>query len=320
MRAPSGRLVGSHLLAFTIGFAGAALGSCAGREPGPAHPPPAAMAQCTEASAGGEAGASATWAVEPSAGTSPTSTAGHPGAITHLQERWGEAEGLDYMEVVVGDVDIDARLPLVLGLHGLGDRPHVPDDAALDEPLAYRFIMPRAPDPYGAWGYTWLPVRVGDHQTEVLSKALADKADLLARFLETVRRQRPTVGRPIVAGGSQGGMLTFTLAVRHAELVAGAIPVMGWLPPPLVPDTIEDPGAYPPIWAVHGTADHVVPIEPTRVAVEALRKLGLDVKLVEFEGAGHRMTPAMDAQVKSWTTEMVASQWATAEGRHPAWR
>lgn len=238
--------------------------------------------------------------------------------VVQLQVRWDEAAGLDYMEVVVGDVDVNDPLPLILGLHGLGDRPHVPDEARLGEGLAYRIVMPRAPERWGATGYTWLPVRVRDGKIDVLSESLADEAQQLAAFLEAVQAERPTIGRPVVTGGSQGGMLTFALAVRHPAAVAGAVPVMGWLPPPLVPDAVQDAEAYPPIYAVHGEADRIIPVGPTERSVDALRSLGLDVRLETFEGVGHHMSDPMDVQVRSWLGEMLRAQLATA--RRPAWR
>jgi phospholipase/carboxylesterase len=254
--------------------------------------------------------------------TSPGSTAGEGagGDVVQLQVRFGEAEGLRYLEVVVGRVHVDAALPMVLGIHGLGDMPRVPTHARLDEGLPYRFVMPWAPDPWSHSGFTWLPVRVRDNEVDILSASLEEKAAWLARFLRTVTRERSTVGRPVVTGGSQGGMLVYAMAVHHPDVVGAALPVMGWLPPPLIPESVDMPEAYPVIRSVHGTADPHVPIGPTRDAVRELDALGLDVDLVEYEGVGHHMTDPMDQQVGAWLVEMVRVQRATAEGRRPAWR
>lgn len=242
-----------------------------------------------------------------------------PDDVTPLQVRFGEAEGLRYLEVVVGRIHADAALPMVLGIHGLGDKPRIPTHARLDEELPYRFVMPWAPDPWGSSGFTWVPVRVRDNQVDVLASSLREKAAWLARFLRTLTRERRTVGRPVVTGGSQGGMLVYTMAVHHADVVGAALPVMGWLPPPLMPEEVDMPEAYPVIRSVHGTDDPYVPIGPTRRAVEALRDLGLDVKLVEHEGVGHHMNEAMDTRVGQWLRDMVRAQRDTAAGRHPAW-
>jgi predicted esterase len=79
------------------------------------------------------------------------------------------------------------------------------------------------------------------------------------------------------------------------------------------------PEAYPRIRSVHGTRDPHVPIGPTRDSVRALQRLGLDVQLEEYEGVGHHMNDAMDAQVGEWIQTMVEAQRRTVEGRRPAW-
>lgn len=272
---------------------------------------PERQAMCADPDGAGRSGKEGPEAVEAS-GSEPRDD------ILRLQVRWGEAEGLTYMEIVVGDTDADARLPLVLGLHGLGDRPRIPEKAELGDGIPYRIVMPRAPDEWGATGYTWLPVRVRDGKIDVLSASLAERADLLARFLRAVQERLPTVGRPIVTGGSQGGMLTFALAVLHPEAVSGAVPVMGWLPPPLVPEEANDVEAYPPIWAVHGEADEVIPIGPTRETIERLRGLGLDVRFETFEGVGHHMSDPMDAQIEAWLVDLLTRQLDAAAQRRAA--
>ncbi|MFW6087140.1 MAG: alpha/beta hydrolase [Myxococcota bacterium] len=291
-----------------------AVASCGGGEPrvsSPAPPEvrsPRAPARCASDTAESEPSS----AVPGTAASEPDRT-----GFQRLQVRWAEAAGLDYLEIVAGDVDPDAPLPLVLGLHGLGDKPRVPEDARLGDGIPYRIVMPRAPEPSGHHGYTWLPVRVRDGKVGVLCESLRERAELLAEFLRAVRRQRPTVGRPVVTGGSQGGMLTFTLAVHHPDVVAAAVPVMGWLPPPLVPEGVEDAEAYPPIYAVHGEADRVIPVDLDREGVDALQRLGLDVRFETYEGVGHHMTAAMDEQVQTWLARMLRAQLAT--GRRPAW-
>lgn len=291
-----------------------AVASCAGREPrasSPASPElraARAPARCAPPSTGRE---------RPSAVPATTEPEPDGTGFQRLQVRWAEAAGLDYLEIVAGDVDPDEPLPLVLGLHGLGDKPRVPEDAQLGDGIPYRVVMPRAPEPWGKHGYTWLPVRVRDRKVGVLSESLRERAELLAEFLRAVRRQRPTVGRPIVTGGSQGGMLTFTLAVHHPDVVAAAVPVMGWLPPPLVPENVRDVEAYPAIYAVHGEADRVIPVDLGREGADALQRLGLDVRFETYEGVGHHMTAEMDEQVQTWLAGMLRAQLTT--GRQPAW-
>lgn len=83
---------------------------------------------------------------------------------------------------------------------------------------------------------------------------------------------------------------------------------MGWLPPALVPERLEPGVRYPRIRSGHGTADRIVPLEPTRGAVEQLEELGLDVELRTYEELGHEMNDALYEDVRRWLAAMVAEQ------------
>jgi phospholipase/carboxylesterase len=226
--------------------------------------------------------------------------------------REGEAAGLYYLETTVGAVDPDAPVPLMVVLHGLGDRPHVLEAPYYGTPDPVRVVQPRAPHDFGE-GYAWVPLRVSAGKTQALAEGAARAADRLARFIAEVRRDRPSRGRPVVTGFSQGGILTFVLAVRHPKAVGAAFPVSGWLPPPLWPE--EDPGeadgsaSWPPIWAMHGLADRIVPVGPTRSAIRRLRELGGKVLLREIPGAGHERTEEMEVLLHDWLSRAVRTEW-----------
>jgi phospholipase/carboxylesterase len=242
--------------------------------------------------------------------------------LTQLRVRRGEAEGVPYLEIIVGQAPLDAPLPMVVGIHGLGDRPRLPDIRYVGFGRPYRIVMPRGPKEW-RHGYAWFEVRASDGKPEALAEGLETQAARVAKAVETLTERLPTKGRPVVAGGSQGGMMTFALAVHHPELFAGAVPLMGWLPPSLVPDALERGADYPPIRSLHGTADNVVPLEPTRETVAELKALGLDVELTPVEDVGHYMTQDMERQVQSWLTSMIEAELERIEGgseappRHP---
>lgn len=236
-----------------------------------------------------------------------------PGDVPGVQAREGHAHGLRYYEVVLGDVDFDAPLPLVMMIHGRGDRPRVPGGPFAGVPTPLRIILPEGPDPLGA-GFMWLPVRVGEGKTDVLSEALVARAAQLAALLDEVRATRPTIGTPIVTGFSQGGLLSFAMAIRHPDVVGAAMPLAGWLPPPLWPERIDDAHRALRIRSMHGTADRIIPIEPTIEAVAHLERLGFDVQLERFEGVGHEVTPDMNALFEAWLEAALAERAGALDG------
>lgn len=207
---------------------------------------------------------------------------------------YGRAGALRYLEHVAHGKP-DEPLPMVVVIHGLGDSPgpHWLDLVQLQRPA--RLIMPQAPTPY-LDGFSWFPFRARGADPAELANGIARAAELLAKALEVLQRGRPTRGLPIVTGFSQGGMLSFALALRHPERLQLALPISGLLPEPLWP---QGPATrrIPPIVALHGGADELVPIAPTERLVAALEKHGYDVTLHRHPGVGHSISDAMRAQV-----------------------
>jgi len=206
---------------------------------------------------------------------------------------WGRAGELRYLEVVKGGASADQKLPLVVMIHGLGDRPR--DVWVEQSGVPMRVVMPQAPEPHGD-GYAWFPYRVGDNDPVQLARGVAHAAGQLARALELLAQGRPTAGRPIVGGFSQGGMLSYALAILHPQVLGEAYPISGMLPRPLWPAAGPVVARPLPIRAQHGDADEVVSIAPARALGKHLRALGYDMTLQEVPGVGHRITPEMSTQ------------------------
>lgn len=199
------------------------------------------------------------------------------------------AAGVEYVEVLTGGAVATDSLPMIVAIHGLGDRPDNFADLLTDLPFAARVILPRGLDPTEGAGWSWFPIRARSGDLQGLSRGIAAAGDRVAAHVRELVASKPTRGKPIVTGFSQGGMLSFYLAVTAPDLFAAAIPVGGWLPPPLMPGPA--PAVAPPIVALHGEADTAVKFAPTRVAVERLRELGWSATLKSWPEVGHAIPP-----------------------------
>lgn len=230
-----------------------------------------------------------------------------PISVPGVKVRAFEAEGLQVLEVVLGEADFDDPLPMVLLLHGRGDRPRVPGGPFGRAPTAMRLILPRAPTPLGT-GFTWLPVSITERKTARLASSLASTAIQLAALVDGLRAERPTLGLPIVAGFSQGAMLAFTLALQHPDSFSVALPAAGWVPPYLMPQDTPPAARRVRIRTLHGTVDPIVPIEPTLEVVAQLRALAWDIELEPFEGVAHTMSQEMNARFEEWLEEALGEQ------------
>jgi phospholipase/carboxylesterase len=208
---------------------------------------------------------------------------------------WGRAAGLRYLERTLAGGDPAQPLPLVIMIHGMGDAPRFDwftGASAIKTPL--RLIMPEAPTPYYD-GFSWFSYDPAKRDPNALARGISAAAGQLARAIEQLRVRRATVGRAIVTGFSQGGMLSYALALQHPELVAFSHPISGFLPEPLWPAQKPAGTRFPRIVAMHGDRDDVVPIAPARQLQEHLSALGYELTLREFAGVRHQITSDMEA-------------------------
>lgn len=251
----------------------------------------------------------------PAAGVTPAAAqpSAHPSTDAHggraIARSAGVAAGLHYQELVVGGADPADPLPMVVALHPWGAGPRGMGhlfERGFDHPA--RIVLPRGPLRYRS-GYSWIDARATDPDP-VLAADVRRTADRLARFVAAVRRERPTVGTPIVTGFSQGGVMAFALAVLHPDQVGVAFPVAGLLPRPLWPRS--DSAGYPRIVALHGARDTLVPFVRTRAATAYMQHIGLDVELHPVAHVGHRWTSTMRRTVRGWIGDAVDRRLAAA--------
>jgi phospholipase/carboxylesterase len=180
--------------------------------------------------------------------------------------------------------------PLILAIHGLGDKPA--SFKRLLEPLEgpFRALVPAAPTPYSV-GYSWFDARVKSGDLEKLSSGIAHSAAMLASLLEAEAPE----GDAIICGFSQGGYMSLAVATAYPDSVSKAVSMGGGLPEPLWPRDV--PAEGPELVILHGTADAVVPIEPTLAAAAHLKALGWDTEVHTYEGVGHSISAEMRSEL-----------------------
>lgn len=207
------------------------------------------------------------------------------------------AQPLPYLEIVTGGAAADAELPLVIALHGRGDTAEGFAALFRELPVRARVAILRPPHPWGGGQAWFVGARAHDDKRPLIAAELLELADRVAATAEAIRASRPTRGRPIVMGFSQGGMLAWAVALRRPRAVAAAFPVAGFLFPEMLERTTVDARAMPPIVAFHGDADPVVAIGEDRRGVQLLQKRGARVELRVFPGVGHEMPPALRSEI-----------------------
>ena len=210
-----------------------------------------------------------------------------------------EAAGIRFIEIVTGGANASDSLPLVVGIHGLGGSPEHFGSVLSSLSVRARLILPYGLEAYGE-GFSWFPIWRDDAELAAGTRRAADR---LAAMIDELVRRRPTTGKPIVTGFSQGGMLSFGLAVLHPESVRAAFPISGLLARSLWPDEWPASREKPRVHALHGTADERVSIAEARATVRRLKEIGLSADLVEYPGVTHTVTAEMRRDVVQAITQ-----------------
>ena len=220
----------------------------------------------------------------PTAASENAAAAETPDAPLH-----GTSAGIEWIEIVTGGARPSDPLPMIVGAHGLGGRPADFLKVFDDFNARTRIVLVQGLMPYHDGFAWWVPGNGDGLDGEATAKGIAAAADQLALALAALVHERPTIGAPVLTGFSQGGALSFAVAVRHPEAIVAAYPMSGWLPPALRSPSATA-SARPPILAFHGTADGRVPIAESRETVAALVAAGYRAELRQFDGMDHAMS------------------------------
>ena len=195
---------------------------------------------------------------------------------------------LPYRMLAPAKLDPAARYPLVLFLHGAGERGsdnqkqlvHGMNDFASDE-ITGKYpafvVAPQCPE-----GKRWVEVdwTLDSHQMPAKpSEPLAGVFELI----DTLVKTKPIdTGRIYITGLSMGAFGVWDAVQRRPELFAAAAPICGG-GDPLLAKQIH----FVPVWAFHGDDDKTVKVNRSREMIEALKAVGEEPKYTEYKGVGH---------------------------------
>ena len=175
------------------------------------------------------------------------------------------------------------RWPVILFLHGAGERGNDLNKVKVHGPpkilqkrTDFPFIVVSPQCPASSW---WEPLPL---------KVLLE---------EVQEKYRVDPDRVYLTGLSMGGFGTWDLAVRYPERFAAIAPICGG-GKPLLADRIKNV----PVWVFHGDADPVVAVKQSDEMVEALKRVGADVKYTRYPGVGHDSWTATydNAELYQW--------------------
>jgi len=162
------------------------------------------------------------------------------------------------------------RWPLVLFLHGLGERG---DDLAL--------VARHGPPKLIAAGREF-PAIVVSPQCPVLPQFGWSNQAVVALLDDVCERYAVDPDRVYLTGLSMGGYATWALACEQPQRFAAIVPICGGGDPSKATRL-----AALPTWAFHGAADPLVPLVQSEAMVRAIEAAGGQPKFTVYDGVGH---------------------------------
>lgn len=207
------------------------------------------------------------------------------------------SDTLLYRMLYPSDYDVNKKYPLVLVLHGAGERGNDNEaqlvhgsklflDSAVRKEFPAFVLFPQCPaDDF------WAKIVRKENNVDSLggfgfnSDARPGKALGLVSSLVDSLAQTPQVNtkKMYVGGLSMGGMGTFEMLWRKPKFFAAAFPICGGGDPKKVKIYAKNF----PIWVFHGDSDKTVPVSNSRIMVNALRTAGAKVMYSEYPGVEH---------------------------------
>lgn len=192
------------------------------------------------------------------------------------------ATSYDYQVYVPAKLRGQSKLPVILFLHGIGQRGEggfVPAQGGANAML--RSYLEQVPAivllPHCRKGLYW-------HDAEMERMVMESLRQTVAEF-------GADEGRLYLTGVSMGGFGAWYMASKHPGKFAALVPICGGSP--LVAVDRFTPVARgvgkTPVWVFHGADDTIVPVSESRQMVAALKAAGGDVRYNEYAGVGHNV-------------------------------
>jgi phospholipase/carboxylesterase len=196
---------------------------------------------------------------------------------------------MDLKYLVREPQNITSKTPLLILLHGYGSNeedlfsftPTLPED--------WLIVSFRAPlnSEYG--GYSWYDIDLMNVENRIdISQAKNASANILENIKKVINHYGLTENKTHLAGFSQGGILTYSLALHHPELFSKIACLSCYPEEKLVENIIKDKKKLERLrfFISHGIDDALIPMDWAKKGAEYLYDLGCYFSFREYM-SGH---------------------------------
>ncbi|MGH2664425.1 alpha/beta hydrolase [Flavobacterium sp.] len=198
-----------------------------------------------------------------------------------------------------------SKNPVLLLLHGYGSNEEDLFSFASELPEEYYVISARAPYDLMYGSYAWYAINfdANDKKFSDLDQARKSR-DLIADFIDELVANYPIDADNVtLIGFSQGSILSYAAAVSYPEKIQKVVAMSGYFDKEIAKENFDkNDFSNLNIFASHGSADQVIPVEWARNAKPSLDALGIKNVYKEYP-VGHGVAPQNFYDFKNWLLE-----------------
>ncbi|NUS38616.1 MAG: phospholipase [Lysobacter sp.] len=190
---------------------------------------------------------------------------------------------------------------LLLLLHGVGGQEGQLASLGAEVARDTLVVLPRAPRSVGEGMFGWFRVAFTAQGPRIVPEEAEESRQALVDFIGQLQAHHDVPpARTVVAGFSQGGILSASVALTAPRAVAGFAVLCGRILPEIAP-RLGPREALARLHAlvVHGRGDDKLPVAWAERADAWLADLGVP-HVLRLHDAGHALTAAMRADFLDW--------------------
>lgn len=196
---------------------------------------------------------------------------------------------MDLQYVVREPQNINSKTTLLILLHGYGSNEEDLFSFAPTLPEDWLIVSFRAPMKSAYEGYSWYDIDLMNPENRIeVSQAKKSLELILENILKITNQYGLTENQTHLAGFSQGGILTYALALHHPELFSKVACMSCYPEEKLLTSIVKDKKKLERLrfFISHGTDDAIIPIEWGRKAADLLYDLSCFFSFREYM-SGH---------------------------------
>jgi len=192
--------------------------------------------------------------------------------------------------------------PLLLLLHGYGSNDADLFSFATELPDEYYVVAARAPYDLQYGSYAWYAINFDADENKFSDVEQAKESrDLIVKFIAELVQTFPIDDQNItLVGFSQGSILSYAVALSYPEKIKRVVAMSGYVNPEMaVNNYAQNDFSNLSIFASHGTADQVIPIDWARKVKPFLDELKVENTYKEYP-VGHGVAPQNFFDFRNW--------------------